>query len=750
MFIADYTEKFHLRWLLRYLFSKIGFGQIERWIGGPEKNTQFCPECEFSEGWYMLEARVNLKNIRAKAKLSCNTGPSENGATSLNLDLYSGRLCKRLIYIKKSTNCLSFEIDIADDIFEMQNFRLVMITRNFAFTRLITKLQAIHPRYKNGIRQINSLEMKGHLTTLWHDYCQLFDEEAEFFTYTDWIEEFDNASNNLIEKYREDVKCFDINPLISIVLIVKNPEINLLNSTISSVCEQIYNNWELCIIDSASTDPEVRLLLERYSLKNERIKAVFITESSDTSCLYSDITSLTRGSWVLLLKQEDLLAKQALYWAVSAINEYPDCRLIYSDEDKVDNQGVRSDPNFKCKWNIDLFYSQNNLSHFCLYQKELIKLACKLSGSFKKLNRQNLTLHCIEIISPTEIHHIPRLLYHSRIQKNKNNHLHERHFPDSNTGENALNEHFGRIGLPAKAIFLGNGFRIQYNIPDSIPLVSLIIPTRNGLNFLKKCINSIIEKTSYKNYEIILVDNGSDDISTLKYISWLQKNYDIQVIRDGRPFNYSALNNAAVKLAKGELVALINNDIEVITPDWLSEMVSHAVRPEVGAVGAKLLYSDDTIQHAGVILGIHGIAEHVHRFLPRASDGYCGRANLIQSFSAVTAACLVVRKSLYEAVGGLNEVELKVACNDVDFCLRLREAGYRNIWTPYAELYHHESVSRGFDDTPEKRARSAKEIAYMQKRWGDALLNDPAYNPNLSLDAHDFSLAWPPRLPEFN
>lgn len=698
----------------------------------------------------MLEARVNLKNIRTRAKLSCNTGSSENGATSLNLDLYSGRLCKRLIYIKKNTNCLSFEIDIADDSFEMQNFRLVMITRNFAFTRLISKLQALHPRYKKGIRQTNILEKKGRLNTLWHDYCQLFDEDAEFFTYTDWIQEFDNASSNLIEKYREDVKCFDIKPLISIVLIVENPEINLLDSTISSVCEQIYNNWELCIADNASTDPEVRLLLERYSRKNERIKVAFFPESTDTSCVYSDTISLTRGNWVLSLNQEDLLARQALFWAVSAINEHPDCRLIYSDEDKVDCQGVRSDPNFKCEWDINLFYSQNNLSHFCLYQKNLIKLACKLSGSFGKLNHQDLILRCIEFISSTEIHHIPRLLYHSRIQENKNNCLHENNFLESNTGKDALNEHFVRIGLPAKAILLGKGYRIQYNLPDSTPLVSLIIPTRNGLNFLKKCINSIIEKTNYENYEIILVDNGSDDIPTLNYISRLRQKYDIRVIRDERPFNYSALNNAAVKLAKGELVALINNDIEVITPDWLSEMVSHAIRPEVGAVGAKLLYSDDTIQHAGVILGIHGIAEHVHRFLPRTSDGYCGRANLIQSFSAVTAACLVVRKSLYEAVGGLNEVELKVACNDVDFCLRLREAGYRNIWTPYAELYHHESASRGFDDTPEKRARSAKEIAYMQRRWGDALLNDPAYNPNLSLDEDDFSLAWPPRLPEFN
>ena len=276
------------------------------------------------------------------------------------------------------------------------------------------------------------------------------------------------------------------------------------------------------------------------------------------------------------------------------------------------------------------------------------------------------------------------------------------------------------------------------------------IPSRNGLKLLQRCVDSIIEKTTYANYEILIVDNGSDEPATLRYLDELALKPVIRVVRDKRPFNYSALNNAAVKQANGDVLALVNNDVEVINGEWLSEMVSHALRPEVGAVGARLWYSDDTLQHAGVVLGINGIAGHVHRFLPRDDAGYCGRAALIQSVSAVPGACLVVRKSLYDALGGLNETELQVACNDVDFCLRLREAGYRNIWTPYAELYHHESASRGFDDNPEKLARSAREIAYMQQRWGDLLKGDPAYNPNLTLDAEDFSLAWPPRLMPFS
>ena len=315
--------------------------------------------------------------------------------------------------------------------------------------------------------------------------------------------------------------------------------------------------------------------------------------------------------------------------------------------------------------------------------------------------------------------------------------------------QRALSEHFDRKSIDAKVELLDYGYRVRYNISIS-PLVTLIIPTRNQLKLIRQCVSSILEKTTYSNYEIIIINNGSDDISTLGYLKKIENNIKIRVLHDPQPFNYSALNNAGVKLARGEIIGLINNDVEVISPNWLDEMVSHAVRVEVGAVGARLWYDGDMMQHAGVILGIHGVAGHVHRFLPRGNMGYCGRASLIQSFSAVTGACLLVRKSVYEEIGGLNEADLQVAGNDIDFCLRLREAGYRNIFTPYAELYHHESASRGFDDTPEKQARSAKEVAYMKQRWGDALLNDPAYSPNLTLDSEDFGLAWPPRVPSLD
>jgi GT2 family glycosyltransferase len=275
----------------------------------------------------------------------------------------------------------------------------------------------------------------------------------------------------------------------------------------------------------------------------------------------------------------------------------------------------------------------------------------------------------------------------------------------------------------------------------------LIIPTRNAHELVRKCIGSILDKTLYKNYEIILLDNASDDPESLRYFAELTAS-GIRVIRDDRPFNYSALNNLGVQQARGEIIGLINNDVEVIEPSWLCEMVSHAERAEVGAVGAKLLYPNNTIQHAGIVLGLGDdrIAGHAHLRCDRESPGYFGRLALISAFSAVTAACLVVRREVFDKVGGLDEDNLGVAYNDVDFCLKLREAGYRNVYTPYALLYHHESASRGTEDTPEKKTRFSREKQFLRRKWGDKLLMDPAYSLNLALDWGDFSLACPPRV----
>jgi GT2 family glycosyltransferase len=381
-----------------------------------------------------------------------------------------------------------------------------------------------------------------------------------------------------------------------------------------------------------------------------------------------------------------------------------------------------------------------------VYQRPLVRQIGGFRQGFEGAQDYDLALRCIERLGPGAIHHIPRVLYHWRVHKESTAHDAAAKPYAMLAGERALNEHLRRCGVAAHAELIGHGYRVHYALPKAPPQISLIIPTRNGMPLIRKCVASILEKTTYPNYEILIIDNGSDDPGTLRYFEEIASEARVRLIRDDRPFNFSALNNAAVRQAEGAVIGLINDDIEVIAPDWLGAMVSFALQPAIGAVGARLLYPNDTLQHGGVVLGLGGLAAHAHRNAQHYDRGYCARASLVQSFSAVTAACLVIRKEVYEEVGGLNETDLAVAYNDVDFCLRVREAGYRNVWTPYAELYHHESATRGNEDTPAKQARFAREAAYIKQRWGHILFNDPAYSPNLTLDHEDFSLAWPPRV----
>ncbi|RYF66857.1 MAG: glycosyltransferase, partial [Comamonadaceae bacterium] len=434
--------------------------------------------------------------------------------------------------------------------------------------------------------------------------------------------------------------------------------------------------------------------------------------------------------------------------AVPRPEDHLDAQLVYSDEDKIDDEGNRSAPYFKPDWNVDLFRSHNMFSHLGVLSTALVREVGGFRKGFEGSQDWDLVLRCSERVQPSQIVHIPRVLYHWRIHVESTSKSMDAKPYAAVAGERALDEHFQRLGVDARAEFVGYGYRAHYELPSPAPLVSLIIPTRNGMQLVRQCIDSIRSRTDYRPWEIILVDNGSDDPAALAYFATLAQSPDVRVIRDDREFNYSALNNQAVAVARGEFVALVNNDIEVISPEWLGEMVSLAVQPGVGAVGARLWYPNMTLQHGGVILGPSGVAVHAHKKLPKGLDGYAGRALLIQSFSAVTAACLVVRKSLYDEVGGLDEVNLKVAFNDVDFCLRLREAGYRNVWTPYAELLHHESATRDKDVRPERTERFEREIAYMQQRWGALIDADPAYSPNLTMETEDFSFAWPPRRAE--
>ncbi len=565
--------------------------------------------------------------------------------------------------------------------------------------------------------------------------------------YAEWIRRYDTLTDNTRATMSSRIGEFAYQPFISLVMPVFNPKPEWLIEAIESVRKQIYPNWELCIADDASTDKRIRPILERYTKEDDRIKVVFRERNGHISAASNSALELASGEWVALLDHDDLLSEHALFWVAETIIRHPHASLIYTDEDKIDEKGKRFAPYFKCDWNVDLFYSHNLITHLGVYRNDLLHKIGGFREAFAGAQDYDLALRCIENIKAYQIHHIPRVLYHWRVHAEST-----AQSPDSKpyamlAGERALNEHFLRQKINAKAELTGYGYRVRYALPEDLPLVSLIIPTRNGTALIRQCVESILNKTTYPNYEIIIVDNGSDDPAALQCFNELQVEARVRVMHDDRPFNYSALNNNAVKLARGEVLGLLNNDLEVISPEWLSEMVSISLQPRVGAVGARLLYPNDTLQHGGVIIGLGGVAGHSHKHLPRHDYGYCCRAVVTQSFSAVTAACLLIRKKIYEEVGGLNEMNLQIAFNDVDFCLRVRGAGYRNVWTPYAELYHHESATRGYEDTPEKQARFATEVKYIKQRWEKLLLNDPAYSPNLTLDHEDFSLAWPPRYP---
>ncbi|WP_256327415.1 glycosyltransferase family 2 protein [Variovorax sp. EL159] len=563
--------------------------------------------------------------------------------------------------------------------------------------------------------------------------------------YIEWIAQSAAQDAGALGVLAEEASRWQAPPLISILMPTYNPRPAWLREAIASVRAQTYAHWELCIADDASTDPQVTEILDACAREDARIRWVRRPVNGHISEASNSALALAGGEWVVLMDHDDLLTPDALLRVAHELRTHADARMIYSDEDKIDATGRRYNPYFKPDWNVDLFLSQNMYSHLGAYQRALVLEVGGFRKGFEGAQDYDLALRCIERIAPQQIRHIPHVLYHWRAHAESTAQSAGAKPYAEIAGEQALNEHFERTGVAARSESTPYGYRTRLSAPACWPRVSLIIPTRDALDLVRQCIESIVTRSTYPDYEIVLVDNGSSDPQALRYFDELRGLQGFKVIRDDGEFNYAALNNTAVAQASGEIVALINNDIEVISGDWLEEMVSIALQPGVGAVGAKLLYPDDTVQHAGVLLGIGGIAGHAHKHLARTDGGYFNRAQLTQSFSAVTAACLVVRKSVYEEVGGLDAVNLKISYNDVDFCLRLREAGYRNVWTPYAELYHHESATRPRDLDPAQRERAAREEGYMKTRWAAVIGNDPAYSPHLDLDTEDFRLAWPPR-----
>ena len=506
-----------------------------------------------------------------------------------------------------------------------------------------------------------------------------------------------------------------------------------LDAALRALRAQEYGDWEV-FIAAAAPDDAVGALWTRHAREDARIRAIPAAETAEAADPIAAAIADATGDFFVLLDCADVLAPHALLFLAEAILANPDAALVYSDQDALDQDGRRSDPQCKPDWNPDLLHACDYLGALCGYERAALLAA----GGWRidvapSVRNYALALRVTRDLPPRRIVHVPRVLVH------RQSGAHAAPEPDAeDAARHAVAELVGPLGATVEPGLVPGTFRVRHPIPDPPPLVSLIVPTRDKLEILQTCIDSVRSKTDYPNYEIRIVDNGSVEPETRAWLHAVVADPRIHVLRDDRPFNYSALNNRAVAQARGEVVVLLNNDVEVIAPDWLREMVGHALRPEIGAVGAKLLYPNGMVQHAGVVLGIGGVAGHVHRYLDGKDPGYLNRAMVTQNLSVVTAACLAVRKTVYQEAGGLDEEHLQVAFNDVDFCIRLLRAGYRNLFTPHALLYHHESLSRGHDDTPHKKAVFEREFAYMKRRWGP--FRDPAYNPNLTLEFEDYSL----------
>jgi len=568
-------------------------------------------------------------------------------------------------------------------------------------------------------------------------------QNKEVPDYAQWVAQHATLSTQALSQLAGDVGA--LGPRISVLMPTFNPDLAHLRAAVASVLSQTHQDLELCIADDASTCAEVRPCIQELAAQDPRIKFIFREANGHISAASNSALSLCTGEFVALLDQDDLLAPHALSVVAATLRRQPGLSLAYSDEDKIDENGTRFKPHFKPDWNVTLLRSQNYVCHLVVLRRSLIESIGGFRLGYEGAQDHDLLLRCAEHLRSDEVVHIPLILYHWRVHAGSTaSTLGSKPYALVN-GCKAVQDHLDRVGLKGTVSHEGLFYRVQHACPEVLPKVSIILLTRDRPELLASCVQSVLDKTSYPNLEILIVDNGTKDPQALEHLSRFAQDPRVQLIRDASPFNYSALNNRAARQATGTLLCLMNNDIEVLDPDWLQEMVGVASVDGVGVVGSRLYYPDGGIQHAGVILRLNGVAAHPFRRQARDDGHYMARPMLMQELSAVTAACLVTHRAVYDAVGGLDEEHLAVAFNDVDYCLKVREAGWKVIYDPHAEFIHHESVSRGRDNTPEKRERFQREVAYMKDRWHAALAADPAYNPNLTDRHENFSLSPQPR-----
>ena len=700
-------------------------------------------------GWNSINMDFLLNVLDSQKKVIISTDEKkdiyiyldekENVCCNIIFEEVSDKLQNEIVNLVNMNKYLNKEMK---KIHESEGWKLLLI---------IYKLRDFIPNTLRKIASIFSIIKKINVTNIKKaiEYIKkygfkallikLFRNDTLNTQYKEWVEK-NKVTEEELEEQRK-VK-FKYEPKISVIVPTYNTPEHFLRDMVECVANQTYYNWELCVADASTTD-KVKVILEEYKAKyGDRLVIKYLEDNKGIAENTNEALALATGDFIGLFDHDDLLPLNSLYEIVKAINENPDADFIYTDEDKISEDGKRRfDPHFKTDWNPDLLRSHNYITHFSIFRKDVMDKIHGFRSGYNGSQDHDIILRATEVAQ--HIVHIPKVLYHWRIHDKSTAANPRAKMYCYDSGVRAVKSQLEREGTDGQVIFGKNlGFyRTFYDIKGE-PKVSIIIPNKDHKDDLKRCIKSIYKKTSYRNFEVVIVENNSTSDEIFKYYDQLEKDHrNLKVVKWEKEFNYSAINNFGVEHCSGEYILLLNNDTEVITERWIEEMLQHAQRKDIGVVGAKLYFDDDTVQHAGVLMNLAGVANHQFRGFDKKDRGYFSRLDVVQNYCAVTGACMMVSKELYDAVGGLDE-QFVVAYNDIDFCLKVRELGKRNLFTPFAELYHYESKSRGYDSQDENKIkRLQKESDIFAKKWSKYLEGcDPYYNPNFSNKTLNFDL----------
>lgn len=734
------------------LFFGNGEETVSLWKVSAEELREFCRNS-------LLEYRIDRKEILGKHTLIIEGWAlNQRGETEIHMEDFSGRPVPCTVTrgrrpdVEEKTGILTegkreIGFSVSVNLEEVRQKELLICfsgeeTRKketVSIKKLKAEKSVFHQRLRLlslENRQKNAEYIREKGLGKFVQYVGTYQPESVSVDYEEWLK--DHAAGKK-ELKRQRTAVFSYMPLISIVIPLYNTPQEYLKEIVDSVIAQTYGNWQLCLADGSEGDATGEFLRKKYK-KEIRISYKKLTENKGISENTNAALKLAMGDYVMLCDHDDVLAPDALFHIVKAITEKK-ADVVYTDEDKISMDGkYYFEPNFKPDFNLFRLRENNYICHIFAVKREILEQVGDFRPEYDGAQDFDLILRCCE--KAEKIVHVPRVLYHWRSHMNSTAANPESKRYAFEAGRKAVEAHYERLGIPAKVELTDRPgwYRSHVEIQGE-PRISIIIPNKDHMDDLELCVSSIEKKSTWKNYEILIVENNSEKKETFAYYEELKNRYEnVRILTWKKEFNYSAINNFAAKEAGGEYLLFLNNDVEIITSSWMEEMLQICQQKDVGITGAKLYYPDDTIQHAGVVIGLGGIAGHIMCRASREEIGYMGRMVCVQEISAVTAACMLVKASVFKVVKGFDE-ELRIAFNDIDLCMKVRAAGQKVVFTPYAELYHYESKSRGLEDTPEKQLRFDKEVKCFRRKWERELLKgDPYYSPNLSLKEGDCSL----------